>query len=43
MKLTKILFIAAALMAFCVSGAQAQVMKTSDLEKYARQRYGDKR
>ena len=42
MKLTKILFIAAALMAFCVNGAQAQVMKTSDLEKYAKQRYGDK-
>lgn len=42
MKLTKMLFIAATLMAFCVSGAQAQVMKTSDLEKYAKQRYGDK-
>ena len=36
------LFIAAALMAICVNGAQAQVMKTSDLEKYAKQRYGDK-
>ena len=34
------------LLAMCVAlfsmGAQAQVMKAADLEKYAKQRYGDK-
>ena len=34
--------IAAVLILFGTMSAQAQVMKVADLEKYARQRYGDK-
>jgi len=37
------LWMLAAILTFCgVWSAQAQVMKTADLEKYAKQRYGDK-
>ena len=42
MRMTKF-WIFAAIFAFCgVISAQAQVMKTADLEKYAKQHYGDK-
>ena len=39
----RILIAAVALLTLCgVSNVQAQVMKTADLEKYAKQKYGDK-
>ena len=42
MRKTK-LWVLAAILIFCgAMGVQAQVMKTADLEKYAKQRYGDK-
>jgi hypothetical protein len=41
MRKTK-LWVLAAILIFCgAMGVQAQVMKTADLEKYAKQRYGD--
>ena len=36
------IFFAAIFAAFGIMDTQAQVMKTSDLEKYAKERYGDK-
>lgn len=42
MRKTK-LWVLAAILIFCgAMGVQAQVMKTADLEKYAKERYGDK-
>ena len=42
MKITR-LWMIAAILTFCGAiNAQAQVMKTADLEKYAKQKYGDK-
>ena len=36
-------WVLAAILVFCgMMSAQAQVMKAADLEKYAKQRYGDK-
>lgn len=32
----------AAILIFCGASAQAQVMKAADLERYAKERYGDK-
>lgn len=42
MKNPRLWVIAAVLILFGMMSAQAQVMKVADLEKYARQRYGDK-
>lgn len=41
-RLFNVIIIAAVMTAWSVTGAQAQVMKAADLEKYAKERYGDK-
>lgn len=40
--MTKKIMTLAAIFMLCVMGTQAQVLKGADLEKYAKQRYGDK-
>jgi hypothetical protein len=42
MKQMKLLMLTAVLILCGATGAQAQVMKSADLEKYAKQKYGDK-